>query len=300
MLDLHQIACFVSVYEAGSISRAAESTFISQQAVSHSLRELEKKLGGPLFERSPNGVTPTALGKALYDDARKLLLSCNAFEKRARLLTRGRPGIFLAFANGVFSVEDAPDLNQLTAFAQKELGTNLNLSEQTASECLRMLGSGEADFSCIFNPEPKSGLCVRELKEYPLYAGMAPGHPLASREAITPEDINAYPLIVDQGDNALNNIMQTFSAGKGSSPVRYAPSMQLSSFADFMRRDMSLLIFTQPFLRAYGGRDVVIRPYLCPDARLNLCAVYRTGHPERGKLTRLAAWLADQYHKYNL
>lgn len=300
MLDLHQIACFVNVYESGSISRAAESAFISQQAVSHSLRELEKKLGAPLFERSPNGVTPTALGKALYDDARKLLLSCNALEKRAQLLTRGHPGIFLAYSNGIFSVEDAPDLNQLASFARKKLETNLNLSEQTTSECLRMLSSGEADIICVFNPEPRKDLSIRKLKEYPLFVGMGPGHPLSSLEAITPEDINAYPLIIDQGDSALNAVMQAFSTGKDGSPARYAPSAQLSSFAEFMRRDMSLMIFTQPFLRTYGGKDVVIRPYLCPDARLELCLVYRAGHPQRGNFSEIAAWLAEYYHNCDL
>lgn len=62
MLDLHQLSCFTAVYRHKSVSRAAETMFISQQAVSHSLRELEKKLGGALFERSAGGVVPTPLG----------------------------------------------------------------------------------------------------------------------------------------------------------------------------------------------------------------------------------------------
>lgn len=295
MLDLHQISCFVSVYEFGSISRAAESTFLSQQAVSHSLRELEKKLGGPLFERSSNGVVPTQLGKALYDDARKLLLCCDSFEKRAKMMTRGHLGLSLAFADGIFSVQDAPELNRLAAFSQNELGLSLKPLEQTTGECLEMLDSGEADMICVFNPEQRTGLHIQELKTYSLCVGLAPGHPLAGKQALTPEDIAPYAIICDRRDKVLNAAMERLTSPEQGSPQRYAPTTQLSSFADFMRRDNSLLIFTRPFLRTYAGKDAVILPYQCPGGRMRLCAVYRSGHQERGKLARIADWLKRHY-----
>lgn len=295
MLDIHQIACFVSVYESGSISQAAEAIFLSQQAVSHSLRELEKKLGGALFERSSSGVAPTRLGETLYDDARKLVLSAQAFEKRAKMMTRGHLGLSLAFADGIFSVQDAPELNRLAAFSQNELGLALKPLEQTTGECLEMLDSGEADMICIFNPEQRAGLHIQELKAYSLYVGMAPGHPLAGKESVTMEDIAPYAVICDRRDKVLNASMARLTAPGQASPLRYSPSAQLSSFADFMRRDNSLLIFTLPFLRAYAGKDAVILPYRYPDARMRLCAVYRSGHQERLKLARLAQWLKEHY-----
>lgn len=295
MLDIHQIFCFVSVYQARSISRAAESAFLTQQAVSHNLRELEKKLGKPLFHRSANGVIPTELGSALYEDARKLLLDCEALEKRAKLLTRGHLGLTLAFSDGVFSVSDAPPLNDLASMTQNELGLPLSLMEQTMGECLQMLDSGEADMICIFNPEPAAGLHIRTLRDYPLYVGMAPEHPLARKDSITLEDIIPYGVICDRRDKALNNIMEALTTAQGQNSQRYAPSSQLSSFADFMRRDGSLLIFTLPFLQTYAGRDAVIRPFDRPDARLRLSIVYRSGHPEGQKLARIANWLKLHY-----
>ena len=295
MLDIHQIFCFVRVYDAGSISRAAEGAFLTQQAVSHNLRELEKKLGGPLFQRSANGVLPTELGKALYEDARKLLSRCDALEKRAKLLTRGHLGLTLAFADGIFSVQDAPALNDLASMTQNELGLPLSLMEQTTSECLEMLDSGEADMICIFNPEPRAGLHIRTLKDYALYVGMAPGHPLAGMDSITPEDIVPYGVICDRRDKALNRVMGALTTLEGHECQRYAPSSQLSSFADFLCRDGSLLIFTLPFLQTYAGKDALIRPFDRPEARLRLSLLYRGGHPERQKLNRVADWLKAHY-----
>lgn len=295
MLDLHQIACFVSIYESGSISRAAEASFISQQAVSHSLRELEKKLGGALFQRSSNGVVPTALGKALYEDARKLLQYGDALERRAKMMTRGHLGLSLAFADGIFSVEDAPDLNLLSDFTQAELGLPLRPREQTTGECMEMLDTGEADISCVFNPEQRAGLRIQPLRDYDLWVGMAPDHPLAEKEEIIPEDILPYLLLCDQRDRTLNTLMERLTPSLMDGLRRYAPSVQHSSFADYLRRDKSLLIFTRPFVRAYAGKDAAIRPYRCPGAQLRLCAVYRTGHQDRNKLERLAGWLKHHY-----
>lgn len=294
MLDIHQLSCFVNVYEARSISKAAEASFLSQQAVSHSLRELEKRLGGTLFDRNSGGVVPTKLGCALYSDAKKLLVDCEALERHAKMLTRGHLGLSFAFANGVFSVADAPALNQLASFTQTELGTTLNPLEQTTGECLDMLSNGEADIICVFNPQKQSGLHIQPLRVYPLYVGMAPSHPLAQKEFITASDMAPYLLISDRRDTVLNATMEHLAIPEDNAPQRYTPSTQLSSYADFMQRDNSLLLFTKPFVCTYAGKDAVIVPFQS-DARLRLCAVYRANHPERVKLGKIVQHLQQLY-----
>ena len=294
MLDIHQLSCFVGVYEARSISKAADASFLSQQAVSHSLRELERKLGGSLFDRTPGGVVPTKLGCALYDDAKRLLVDCDALEQRAKMMTRGHLGLSLVFANGVFSVTDSPALNQLADFTQTELGLALNPMEQTTGECLDMLSGGEADIICIFNPKKEAGLHIQPLREYPLYVGMAPGHPLAGKAQLSAADMIPFLLINDRRDTVLNATMEHLAIPESAGLQRYAPSTQLSSFADFMQRDNSLLLFTQPFVRTYAGKDAVIVPFQS-DARLCLCAVYRANPPERAKLGKMVQQLEQMY-----
>lgn len=295
MLDIHQLSCFAAVYRYKSISKAAETMFISQQAVSHNIRELEKRLGGSLFVRCSGGVTPTPLGQALIEDARALLASCRTFEEKAAAMTRRSANLSFAYADGIFNVEDAADLRALTAYAKGELHTPLTLMERTTGECLSMLGRNEADIVCLFNPPAESGLHIEILRAYPLFVGMSPSHPLSQKNVLTPEDLERYPLIRDQRDDALNAMMFAFSSMNGVKPRLYAPSAQLSSFADILRRDDSLLMFTLPFLHTYAGPDAVIRPYALPGAPLRLCAVYPARHPEGAKLAKIAAWLKRQY-----
>lgn len=57
---------FYTTAKCGSISRAAEELFISQPAVSKSVKKLEEQLGTTLFIRNKKGVTLTDEGKILY------------------------------------------------------------------------------------------------------------------------------------------------------------------------------------------------------------------------------------------
>lgn len=57
---------FLVVYETANISKAAELLFISQPAVSHNIKELEKQLGVQLFYKKANGVSSTSEADILY------------------------------------------------------------------------------------------------------------------------------------------------------------------------------------------------------------------------------------------
>lgn len=62
---------FESVARNESISKASEELFISQPAVSQSIKKLEETIGGNLFNRTKHGVTLTTEGKVFYEQIKK-------------------------------------------------------------------------------------------------------------------------------------------------------------------------------------------------------------------------------------
>jgi DNA-binding transcriptional LysR family regulator len=64
-MDLALLRTFVTVYRAGSFTRAAALLGLSQPAVTSQIRTLERQLGRPLFLRKARGVTPTTIGDEL-------------------------------------------------------------------------------------------------------------------------------------------------------------------------------------------------------------------------------------------
>ncbi|MDF1721751.1 MAG: LysR family transcriptional regulator [Minwuia sp.] len=76
-LNLNLLRIFVTVYETGHVTQAAEQLGMSQPAVSAGLSRLARHFGQPLFERVSNGVAPTVAADKLIDPIREGL---HAFE----------------------------------------------------------------------------------------------------------------------------------------------------------------------------------------------------------------------------
>lgn len=95
-MNLHLLRVFHAVAEQQSFSRAAEALFVSQPAISKSVRELEHQLGLPLLERgggggtrAMRGVRLTEAGQALFEHARGIF----ALERIAAEEVRDRVGL---------------------------------------------------------------------------------------------------------------------------------------------------------------------------------------------------------------
>src|SRR5256885_354893 len=72
-MEMRHLRYFVSVAEQGSFVKAAEHVRVAQSALSKQIRDLEREIGAPLFERLARGVRLTAAGEAFLTDARDTL-----------------------------------------------------------------------------------------------------------------------------------------------------------------------------------------------------------------------------------
>lgn len=86
--DLRQLRAFVAVSEEGSFTLAARRIFVTQSAVSHSLRTLEEQLGCKLLDRSGKKVIPTAEGELLLRRCRTALREIDQVEQDLEGLRR--------------------------------------------------------------------------------------------------------------------------------------------------------------------------------------------------------------------
>ena len=73
MLSLHQLRCFLAVYELGSLTAAAEQLGYAQPSISEHVRGLERSLGIELFTRVGRGVVPTPAAESLRPHAGRTL-----------------------------------------------------------------------------------------------------------------------------------------------------------------------------------------------------------------------------------
>lgn len=79
VLDGKLLRIFVTVYESGSVTRAADVLQVNQSAVSYGLKRLRDILGDDLFVPKGRGITPTKRADRAIVEARQLLASLQAF-----------------------------------------------------------------------------------------------------------------------------------------------------------------------------------------------------------------------------
>src|SRR5690242_18048180 len=85
-MTFRQLEYLVAVVDDGSLGRAAQRLYVSQPTLSQQIRALEAEIGGPLLERLPRGVRPTAAGEALLPPARAALAATERARRSARMV----------------------------------------------------------------------------------------------------------------------------------------------------------------------------------------------------------------------
>lgn len=110
-LNLRHLRALSDVIAQRSLSRAADGAGLSQPALTQGLGKMEKQLGVLLFDRHPDGVTPTGAGTALADRAERAFAQLAAAARRSgrgrvrgfsspeRLMTATQLAAFLHFAD---------------------------------------------------------------------------------------------------------------------------------------------------------------------------------------------------------
>lgn len=83
MLKIEQLQLLITLSKTGSIHKAADNLFVSQPALSSSLKKLEKELGVTLFDRTSKGLVSTKIGKELTILAEKTIQDVNEIYHKA-------------------------------------------------------------------------------------------------------------------------------------------------------------------------------------------------------------------------
>lgn len=91
-MSLRQMEYFVTVVEADSFTRAAELLHVTQPALSHQIKALERHVGGPLLERLPRGVRLTPMGRAFLPHAEVAVRSAAQADRAARAAAGAQEG----------------------------------------------------------------------------------------------------------------------------------------------------------------------------------------------------------------
>nr|WP_306265554.1 LysR family transcriptional regulator [Pararhizobium sp. IMCC3301] len=195
--NTRRLAHFLAVVEFGSINRAAAQCHISQAGMTKSIRALEGQAGGELFERQPQGVRLTRLGKTLLRHARLLdnQLSRAAGALRAQI-EGGNAEIRIGVAIRWALRQVVPQV--LSAFAGDARGSRITLiSDHQSWQMIDNLRNGDLDL-VLATPSELDDLTGVEARYFrPDRQGVAVrrDHPLTRAKRIGLDDLSRWEWI---------------------------------------------------------------------------------------------------------
>lgn len=190
-----QLRAFVATVKLGTLSRAAESLFLSQPSISLQIKALERELGTRLLERTRRRITVTDAGEILYDLARPLIEGMDTLDRDFHARTRGVQAGKLTVAAGTSTIHYLlPDI--VRAYREQYPAVQLQLANVTGRDGLAMLRADEADFAIGSMLDVPNDIAWAPVYHYDPMLIMPLGHPLAAKENIRLEDLSPYGLIL--------------------------------------------------------------------------------------------------------
>lgn len=213
-LELRQLKYFVGIVEAGSVSRAASSLHVAQPALSAQIARLEEELGTRLLTRSVRGVTPTAAGTAVYEQARRILKQVEATQAIATQADQGPAGpVSIGLPWTVTTVVGLRLLQQMRVALP---GVRLTVIEGPSATLAQLLEQGRLDIAVLFDSAEGTGLLAQPVVEEPLLLVGARGS-LAGRTRCTLADVAALPLLLLSRPNGIRESIERLWAAQGHS-----------------------------------------------------------------------------------
>jgi DNA-binding transcriptional LysR family regulator len=192
-MELRQLRYFVAVAETGNISRAAQSIFLTQPALSRQIKALEDEIGQCLLERKAHSVKLTPAGEAMLREARAILQHADQALERVRATSSGgrlRIGYAPSLASGLLS-------QAVTNFTQLHPGTRVEMHDLSTGEMLGGLEAGKLDVVVTVSPQGETrGLAWTPLVRSPWRLAVPFKHPLARKTMVSPEDVARESLLV--------------------------------------------------------------------------------------------------------
>ena len=187
---------FYHVASTLSFSEASKQLFISQSAVSQSIKVLEKKLNQTLFIRSTKRVQLTPEGEILLkhiEPAMNLIKKGENQLLEANTLNGGQ--LRIGASDTICRYFLVPFLNE---FHKMYPNIQVKVPNRTSIECARLLDNGQVDF--IITNYPNSGLSntqnIQVIHDFSdVFVGKETYFPLKDR-MITLKELQSYPILM--------------------------------------------------------------------------------------------------------
>jgi len=193
-LEIRHLRLVGGIADAGSMTRAAERLCLTQSALSHQLRDIEARLGTPLFTRLGRRLILTAAGRRVLDASRRVLDEIERAEEDVRRLAGHADGVIRVCTECNTGYHWLAPL--LAVYQRRHPRVTVHVAADATDRPVEALLDGRVDLAILIDPREDPRLTLRPLFGDEMTAIVAKTHPLARRRWLTPEELAAEHLLL--------------------------------------------------------------------------------------------------------
>lgn len=193
--SLRQLEYFVGVGETGSIAGASQRLNVSSPSVSAGISQLEVELGVQLFIRHhAQGMTPTAAGLQILDQARLVLRQAGAINDMAGDLSGSVRGSLAIGCLSTFAQIVVPGLRQ--SFVQEHPDVRTSQIEADQSGLFSLQRQARIDLALTYDLDLPRDLTFIPILDLPPMVALYETHPLAHLPEISIDQLAPHPMVL--------------------------------------------------------------------------------------------------------
>ncbi|HJQ20928.1 MAG TPA: LysR substrate-binding domain-containing protein [Gemmatimonadaceae bacterium] len=297
-MELRHLRYFVAVAEELHFGRAAQRLHIAQPPLSRQIRDLERELGAPLFERVARGVQLTAAGRAFLPQARLTLAQAERAKRTALRAAQGEVGrLRVGFVDAATYSDVLPDVLGFFRMHLPQIG--VSLFEMDSAQQEDALREGRIDMGIVQRPpaDAERWLALEEVYRDPLVLALPEEHRLAQKPRLAMEDLRdeAFVLLFRSSDPELWDTIIARCRAAGFSPRVMQEAGAWHTLAGVVSAGVGVAFVPQS-LAGLKRPGVVYRSVRGFSAELTLYAAWKRGEksPVRERfVTALRALVGD-------
>ena len=202
-MTLSQLEYIVAVDTYRHFATAAEACHVTQPTLSMQIQKLEDELGILVFDRSRQPVVPTETGLAVLMQARDVL---RAARRIPEIISESRNDFQGDLRIGIIPTL-APYLLPyfIGEFIGKHPAVSVQIQELVTEQIVERLRNGLIDVGLVVTPLTENGITEMPLFREPFVVYAADSHPLLTKTAITPADLQTDGLWLLTGGHCFRN-----------------------------------------------------------------------------------------------
>src|SRR5437660_3333235 len=192
-MDLDQLHTFIEIVRLKSFSKAAQTCFRTQPAISAQVRQLEQELNTTLFERLGTKIALTAAGKILHEYAEQILDLRRRAQDAINELERVPRGELVIAANEATCIYVLPLV--FSEYKKQFPNVQLSVDRSYGARVVEAVLDNLADFGITQLPVQEKKLQVAVIHTDEIKLIVPSGHPLSLKRAIVPRDLIGQQLL---------------------------------------------------------------------------------------------------------